>query len=120
MHEMSLASDVVDTVVAAANEFGAEKVFEVHMTVGMGRDIVEDLFEGLFSRLCRGTIAEGAELVFVRVPLMVRCNECNTVYSIDVFDDGTWPCPHCKQKNYVLYSGMEFTVDRVVVDSVAS
>lgn len=116
MHEMSLAGDVVDTVVETAEASGAEKVLEVHMTVGEGRDIVEDLFEGLFSRLCKETIAEGAKLVFAHVPLMVCCRECSTLYPINVFDKGSWLCPYCGQKKYALYSGMEFTIDKVIVD----
>jgi hydrogenase nickel incorporation protein HypA/HybF len=68
--------------------------------------------------LSKGTAAEGAEIVIESVPFMVRCKECNTIYHINVFDDSTWPCPHCAQKDYVLYSGMEFTVDKVIVDHV--
>lgn len=115
MHEMSLASDVVDVAVKAAAAAGASRVRAIHMTIGQGRDIVEDLFEGLMQRLARGTAVEGAELVLARPPFMVRCKNCGEVYPINVFNQATWPCPACAVKDYDLHSGMEFCIDKIVV-----
>ena len=49
---------------------------------------------------------------------MVICNECGTPFPIDVHDAATWTCPHCgAHKNYRLYSGNEFKVDRIEVSA---
>lgn len=115
MHEMALARDVLNTVVGAAQNSGAREVRTVHMTIGSGRDIVNDLFEGLFQHLARGTVAEKAELAVTRVPIRVRCKRCGEVYPFNVYDAKTWDCPACSQKDYALYSGMEFRIDRIEV-----
>ena len=115
MHEMALARDVLNTVVGAAEGSGAKEVRTVYMTIGSGRDIVNDLFEGLFSHLARGTVAEKAALAVTRVPIRVRCRRCGEVYPLNVYDAKTWDCPACAQKDYALYSGMEFRIDRIEV-----
>jgi hydrogenase nickel incorporation protein HypA/HybF len=116
MHEMSLATDVLDTVVEIAHRADATRVLQVHMTIGSGRDVVEDLFSGLFSYLARGTVAQDAQMSFTTVPLMAQCHACGKVYPLNVFDEKTWPCPECGARDYGLYSGMEFSIDSVVVE----
>ena len=48
MHEMSLTRNVLDIVLDEANAAGATRVQAVRVTIGDLRDIVEELFEGLF------------------------------------------------------------------------
>ncbi|MDR0347504.1 MAG: hydrogenase maturation nickel metallochaperone HypA [Coriobacteriales bacterium] len=115
MHEMSLAVDVVDNVIKAALETSARKVSTIYLTIGNGRDIVVDLFEGLIAYLSRGTIAEGAEVVMNCVPYTVCCNDCGWVYSLDIFSKKTCRCPSCGETGYTLNSGLEFWIDRIEV-----
>lgn len=113
MHEMALTRDVVDIVVDEAEKAGAHRVNTVYLTIGYARDIVEDLFEKCFAYLARGTVAQDAELVLERTPLMVSCDACGTVHHIDVFDATTHRCPRCGSEEYTLRSGFEFTIDRI-------
>jgi hydrogenase nickel incorporation protein HypA/HybF len=115
MHEMALVRDVVDLVVKEAEAAGATEVRTVSLTIGYVRDIVEDQINDCFAYLARGTVAEHAELVIVRVPLTVRCNECGYVYHIDTRDDKTWTCRSCSAKDYKINTGMEFSVDDVEI-----
>lgn len=113
MHEMSLTRNVLDVVLDEANAAGATRVQAVRVTIGDLRDIVEELFEGLFSHLARGTIAEGAELEIVRIPVTVRCRKCSRVYHLNVRDKDTFECPSCGLLDYGLNSGMEFFVSGI-------
>lgn len=113
MHEMALTREVVETVLEVAEEADAAKVTSVTLTIGCCRDIVEDWFVGLFAHLVKGTMAEGAELVINRTPYKARCNQCGDVYSLEVFDESTWPCPSCNVKNYTVVSGREFRIDHI-------
>lgn len=118
MHEMALVRNVVDIVLDQAEKSNATEVKSVYLTIGYGRDIVEEYFDGLFSFLARGTIAEHAELVIQRVPYTVRCNQCHRVFHINVFDESTWVCPFCKaERDYKLNSGMEFAITRIEIAS---
>ena len=119
MHEMALTRNVVDMVVEAAEAAGAAEVRAVHLTIGYMRDIVEDIFERCFAYLARDTVAEKAELVITRVPFTVRCNKCDYVYHIDVYDENTWTCSGCGEKDYKLNSGMEFFVNNIEIIGAA-
>ncbi|MEC4295407.1 hydrogenase maturation nickel metallochaperone HypA/HybF [Adlercreutzia shanghongiae] len=116
MHEMALVHPIVDTVLEHAASVGAAEVSAVHLTIGDGRDVIEDYMQGLFTFLARGTVAENAKLVITHVPYTVRCNECGHVFPLNVRDSSTWTCPGCgAHRNYHLHSGMEFTLDQIVV-----
>lgn len=116
MHEMALVRNIVDVVLEHAQAQGATRVKEVYLTIGAGRDIVEDLMQGCFRYLARNTIAEDAELVMTRTPFMVRCRDCGMPFHINVYNSKTWVCPRCgSERNYDLVSGMEFRIDRIEV-----
>lgn len=116
MHEMALVHPIVDTVLAHATAIGAAEVAAVHLTIGDGRDVIEDYMHGLFAFLTRGTVAENAKLVIRHIPYTVKCNECDHVFPLNVRDKSTWTCPACDaERNYHLHSGMEFTIDSIEV-----
>ena len=45
MHEMALCRNVADIVLEEASRANAVRVSGIYLTIGYGRDIVEDLFE---------------------------------------------------------------------------
>lgn len=116
MHEMALVRNVVDIVLEYAEKVEATEVKTVYLTIGYGRDVVEEYMDGLFQFLARGTVAEHAELVISRVPYTVRCNTCGFVFPINVFDQSTWVCPACKtERDYTLNTGREFFISKIEV-----
>lgn len=120
MHEMALVHSIVDVVLEQARRVNATEVKAVHLTIGEGRDVIEDYMNGLFCFLARGTVAERAELVIRRVPYAVRCNQCGYVFPLNVRDSSTWHCPECQaERDYRLHSGMEFTIDQIQIVSEA-
>ena len=115
MHEMALVRNVIGITLDEAEKRGAEHVKAIYLRIGTGRDIVVDLFSGLFGHLAKNTPAEGAELVYERVPLVTQCDDCGKFYRLDVHDESTYPCQRCGSMRYHLFSGMEFSVDRIEV-----
>lgn len=121
MHEMALMSAAMDIVLAQAQKTGAARVTKVFMTIGEGRDVVEELLCGVFGHLARNTAAAGAELIVRRTPYLVRCNARGRVYHIDVHDPGTFPCPTCgAERDFKLASGMEFRIESIEVSTAAA
>lgn len=110
---MALTRSVVDMVVEEAETVGALEVRTVYLSIGVARDIVEDMFIGLFAYLSKGTVAENAELIITRPPFMVQCNKCGNIYHIDASNVKTWDCRQCGIRDYKLHSGMEFSIDSI-------
>lgn len=114
MHEMSLVRNIVQIVKEEAEAAHAEKITAVHLVVGEGRDIVENLVQSMFRFLARGTVAENAEVILHHVPYMVRCKQCQTEFHLVVMRSETWDCPNCgAHRDYTLVSGQEFYISRI-------
>lgn len=114
MHEMALVRNIMEVVIDEAEAADAAEVTAVHVVVGEGRDIVDDLFESLFQFLARGTIAEHARIVIEKTPYQVRCNVCGNEFHIDLFDQHSQVCPSCgADRNYKLISGNELYISKI-------
>lgn len=115
MHEMALVRELVAQVNEAVGQSGAERVTSVNLVVGQGRDIVPELFFGIFEMLAEGTALEGAELAIDSRPYLARCKQCGRVRPINPFDRSTRRCPVCESGDYVVVSGMEFAIESIEV-----
>lgn len=114
MHEMALVRNIMEVVVDEAEAAGAGEVTAVHVVVGEGRDIVEDLFESLFQFLARGTVAEKAHIVIKKTPYRVRCNVCGEEFTLSPKDRFSQVCVGCgADRNYQMIGGNELYIDKI-------
>ena len=114
MHEMSLVRPLIQIIKEEAEAAGVEKITAVHLVIGEGRDIVMHLLESMFQFMARGTVAENAKVVVQHVPYMVKCNQCQTEFHLDVMQSETWTCPNCQAyKDYKQISGQEFYISKL-------
>jgi len=97
MHELSIASALVDQVCAEARAAGAVRVAEINVRMGALSGISRALYF-CFPSAARGTACEGAILSIEDVPLTVLCTHCDAVktpaalYNFRCPDCG-WPTP---------------------------
>jgi hydrogenase nickel incorporation protein HypA/HybF len=115
MHEMALVTKIVDVVVEHAEANDVQKVLAVELVIGELHDIVDNLMESCFQYIARGTVAEGACIKVVRVPVRLQCKECLLVYPANLRDSSTVACPDCTAKNYSLCAGNEFLINNIEV-----
>ena len=115
MHEMALCTEVVDNVVAAAEEADAVTVDGVSMVIGEMRDIVVDLFDGFFHFRTRNTIAENAVVSYVTVPVTVDCRVCGQRFPVNMQSEDLVACPRCGATDYVFATGNEFFIESIDV-----
>jgi hydrogenase nickel incorporation protein HypA/HybF len=97
MHELSIASALVEQVCVEARNAGAERVAEINVRMGALSGISRALYF-CFPSAARGTACEGAVLSIEDVPLTVLCTHCDAVktpaalYNFRCPDCG-WPTP---------------------------
>lgn len=115
MHEMAIVSSIVDVVVKRAQENGANRIVGITLVVGELHDIVDELMESCFQYLARNTIAEGAYLKLVKVPMRARCTECMLVYPADLRSRETLVCPDCGSDQFSIFNGNEFIIQNIEV-----
>ncbi|MBN8913610.1 MAG: hydrogenase maturation nickel metallochaperone HypA [Rhizobiales bacterium] len=97
MHELTIASALVDQVCCEAERAGASRVVEINVRMGALSGISRALYF-CFPSAARGTACEGAALSIEEVPLTVLCTRCDAVktpaalYNFRCPDCG-WPTP---------------------------
>ena len=111
MHELSLSSAIVNTVVKHA---AGRPVSVVSLRVGALRQVVPDTLEFYFGFVAEGTVCEGARLDQELVPARLRCAGCEREWEIDV---PVFMCPECGPAGRVeVASGDEFEVESIEVE----
>jgi hydrogenase nickel incorporation protein HypA/HybF len=111
MHELSIATEILRTVLSVAAEHGADRVEEVEVEVGAMRLVVPEALAEAFKLVVEGTPAEGARLKQVEVPLRGTCRHCSRVFEprLDSF-----LCPGCGQAEVDILGGNDIILKSVV------
>jgi hydrogenase nickel incorporation protein HypA/HybF len=110
MHELSLSSAIVNTVVKHA---AGRRVSLVSLRVGRLRQVVPDTLEFYFEVVARDTVCERARLEQELIEARLRCNPCDSEWGIEI---PAFRCPTCGGSDVVVASGEELEVESIEVE----
>jgi hydrogenase nickel incorporation protein HypA/HybF len=113
VHELSIGSAVVDTVVRHA---AGRRVTHVHLRVGTLRQVVPDSLAFYFAIVARDTVCEGAVLEQERIAARLRCAGCGTEWEADA---AAFRCPACAGADVAVLCGEELEVESIEVETEA-
>ncbi|MEM4575962.1 MAG: hydrogenase maturation nickel metallochaperone HypA [Candidatus Nezhaarchaeales archaeon] len=136
MHELSMASNILEAVLEVASRYGAKKVLEVNIDVGELTLLNPDQLMVAFSVLSKGTIVEGAKLNINTVKAMARCNRCGEEWESNVYSKALYidhlivatnldhnlraffkeTCPKCGESDFEFIAGNEFLISRIKIE----
>jgi hydrogenase nickel incorporation protein HypA/HybF len=108
MHELSVASAVVDTALRHAE---GRRLLVITLRVGELRQVIPDSLAFYWDVVTRETPAEGARLEQVVVPVRMRCEACAHEFEPELM----FRCPECGGAGEVL-AGDELEVDSIEVE----
>lgn len=111
MHELSVASAVLDTVERHAE---GRKVLVVTLRIGHLRQVIPDSLAFYFEMVARDTLAEGARLEQVIVPARLRCGGCEQEWELEGTPE--FRCPRCAVGEVAVIAGNELEVDSIEVE----
>ena len=109
MHELSLSSAVVNTVVKHAE---GRPVEVVNLRIGKLRQVVPETLDFYFDFVARDTVCDGAKLNYEIIEARLRCKPCAEEWSIDI---PHFRCPTCGGSDVEVASGNEFEVESIEV-----
>ena len=110
MHELSLSSAIVNTVVKHAAD---RPVTAVYLRVGALRQVGPDTLGFYFEFVARGTVCEGARLEQEIIDARLRCRECGHEWDIEI---PAFRCPACAGSDVEIAAGNEFEVEAIDVE----
>ena len=104
MHEMTIASALVEQISEHAVGVGAARVAEINIRMGVLSGIARSLYF-CFPCATRGTLCEGAILRIDEVPLTVMCTHCDAVKTPAALYN--FRCPDCGRPTPKVLTGRE-------------
>jgi len=104
MHELTIASSLVELACDQAVRVGAARVAEINIRMGQLTGIARSLYF-CFGAATRGTLCEGAVLRIEEVPLTVMCTHCSEVKTPTALY--SFRCPDCGRPTPKVLTGRE-------------
>ncbi|MCP4650798.1 MAG: hydrogenase maturation nickel metallochaperone HypA [PVC group bacterium] len=104
MHEMSIASALMDQIMETAKLNNLVKVEEVEIQAGLLKQVVPDVMQAAFEAVISGTIVEGARLKIIEVKAEARCLSCGQVFEPKV---DNFLCSVCNKADVEIIKGNE-------------
>ncbi len=114
MHELSITQSILDISLQAAEKQNASRIRVIRLQLGPFCGVVPECVQMYLDVLAKGTIAEGARIEVIEVPLRVQCLDCGRESDID---RRHIQCPACGSIRLKRLSGREFLVDSLEVDT---
>lgn len=119
MHEFSMTTQIVETVLQEAEKHNAKKVTEVHLVIGKLTFLGLEQVRFSYDVLVNGTIMEGSKLYIEEKNGVVKCSSCGYEGDFMYEDDPmyhiptpTLRCPKCGGIVSIV-GGRECTIKRI-------
>ena len=114
MHEMGIAMEIVDIAKASIPEdMKGARVQRVNLQVGRLSAIVADSLRFCFDLVVKDTPLEGAELAIEELPVVARCKDCQTQWTVT---EAVFTCKACQSGAIDILSGRELDIKSIEIE----
>lgn len=93
MHELSIATDLMNAALSTAQQNNAKKVISVTVEVGELAMINPEQLQFMYEVLVEDNMLKGSKLNIITIPAVAECANCG--YKGPVEDKYTCSCPKC-------------------------
>ncbi len=107
MHELSIASAILETVEAEAAKRPGSRFTKVAVKVGELSGVNADALAFGFEALVKDSKWDPLVLEIEEVPLRHHCPQCDTTFAVQQFET---QCPHCGNLQTKCISGEELDI----------
>ena len=114
MHELAVTESILNIATDYAKRADAKRVTQLYLVIGQLASIVDDSVQFYWDTLSLGTICEGSQLHFERVPARLTCQDCGTTYSLAA---ELTICPQCQSGQVKIVAGEEFRLDSIEIET---
>ena len=112
MHELSIATSLVETAARSAAANGADRVLKVNVRIGTLSGVEPESLSFCFPIVARETVCDGAELHLEIVPGSGTCPKCEAKSEVH---DLLAPCPGCGDWPLRVEGGREMQLESLEV-----
>lgn len=113
MHELPVTQSILEIALRHAEKSNAKRITDLYLVMGELATLVDDSIQFYWDIIAEGTIAQGAQLHFRRVPAELQCMACFTKYHPK---DKELHCPQCGSVGAKIIAGEEFSLEAIDVE----
>jgi hydrogenase nickel incorporation protein HypA/HybF len=113
MHELSIASCIVDIAWEHARQQGGGRVTGVTLRIGRLSCVHEDALRFSFGLVTEGTPLAGASLAVIEVPVRIWCAVCKA--EVELPGIQRFACPVCGHLSGDIRAGRELDVESIQI-----
>ncbi len=120
MHEFSISSEIVRTVLKEAEKNGGKKILSIQLEIGELTLINQEQVTFWVQELFKGSVAEGATVKVKEIQARIKCESCGykgrniADQKKNVFEHLTaFSCPKCGSFQIKIEKGQECTLRRI-------
>jgi hydrogenase nickel incorporation protein HypA/HybF len=111
MHELSIATSVIESATARVREVGGGRVTAVTLRIGPLAGVHTEALQFSFELAREGTVLESAELRIVSTPVVIWCPVCRREAALPGIQP--FACPACGTKSGDLRGGRELDLESI-------
>jgi hydrogenase nickel incorporation protein HypA/HybF len=113
MHEMGIALQIVEIATASIpSDAGNVQVEKINLKIGKLAAVVPDSLRFCFDVAIKDTPLDGAKLVIEEMPVVARCNDCHTRWTIK---SPAFTCENCDSGSLEILSGRELDIESIEI-----
>jgi hydrogenase nickel incorporation protein HypA/HybF len=113
MHELSITENILEIAIRHAEKAQASKITNLYLVIGQLSSVIDDSIQFYWDILAKDTKAEGATLHFRRIPVVIRCHQCELEFAPE---SGDLTCPACGSDRINILKGEEFSLEAIDVE----
>jgi len=122
MHEYSISSSIMKTIIRSAENNNASKVISVNLEIGELTLLNSEQVEFWLRELFKGTIAQDAKIKIKTIRSRIKCLDCDYGGEMKSEDDllyhihsPSFSCPECNSQNIEIVMGRECLIRNIEV-----
>jgi hydrogenase nickel incorporation protein HypA/HybF len=113
MHELSIATNIVEICLEEARKADAGNVTGVVVEVGAMSGVIPEALEFSWDVANKGTPVEGASLKITEIKARARCVHCGQEFGLE---DAFEPCPACNKFGNDILTGHELKIKAITIE----
>lgn len=113
MHELGIATNIVEIVEHEMKARGYRHISNIALKIGAMTDVDHEALRFGFEVITTGTPLSGARLEIEAVPIKISCKACGGSSQVEQFH---FICAHCGSNNVTLLQGTELDIAYLEVD----
>ncbi|MBR3214232.1 MAG: hydrogenase maturation nickel metallochaperone HypA [Methanosphaera sp. SHI613] len=121
MHELSMASSIVDAILSTAKKNDAIKINEAVLEIGEMTMLNPEQLRFMMEILSEDTLLKDAEIIINMIPIEIECESCGFKGESKTDENGDHlmavaRCPECENTQVHIIQGQECNVKTIKIE----